>query len=172
MAGDEELDELTEDMPDGLARKKWTGKKIVLIAAPVLLLLIGGGVAFSMGLFSGGEEEQHAEAAAAPSDEAGEVIFYDVPELLVNLNTGERKATYLKISVALELDRQSAVQALDEKLPRVVDNFQVYLRELRVEDLSGSAGLFRLKEELMRRVNQAIAPAHVEDVLFKEMLVQ
>lgn len=171
MADTGEIDELTEDMPDGLARKKWTGKKIVLIAAPVLLVLIGVGVVFSMGLFSGGVSHEGEEHAAA-LDEETQTLFYDVPEMLVNLNTTERKATYLKISVALEVDRQSSVEALDENLPRVMDNFQVYLRELRVEDLSGSAGLFRLKEELLHRVNQAIEPARVEDVLFKEMLVQ
>ena len=124
-----------------------------------------------MGLFGGGTEPAGEEQVAA-QDEDTQLMFYDVPEMLVNLNTTERKATYLKISIALEVDRQSAIEALEEKLPRVMDNFQVYLRELRVEDLSGSAGLFRLKEELLHRVNNAIEPARVEDVLFKEMLVQ
>jgi flagellar protein FliL len=57
-------------------------------------------------------------------------------------------------------------------LPRIIDNFQVYLRELRVEDLKGSGGMYRLREELLLRVNAAVAPAKINDVLFKEMLVQ
>ncbi len=57
-------------------------------------------------------------------------------------------------------------------MPRIIDNFQVYLRELRVEDLKGSAGMYRLREEMLIRVSAAVAPAKINDVLFKEMLVQ
>ncbi len=99
-------------------------------------------------------------------------VFFDLPEMLVNLNSGSRKASYLKISVSLEIDNQDDVGDLERHLPRIVDNFQVYLRELRVEDLGGSAGLQRLREELLLRVNAAVRPVIVRDVLFKEMLVQ
>ena len=99
-------------------------------------------------------------------------MFFDLPEILVNLNTGRRQSTYLKISIALELDNSDMLPRIESLLPRVIDNFQVYLRELRREDLSGSAGIFRLKEELLLRVNAALHPAQIRDVLFKEMLVQ
>src|SRR3546814_1559122 len=79
---------------------------------------------------------------------------------------------YLKIAISLELTSQEDSVALQNLLPRVVDNFQVYLRELRVEDLRGSAGVQRLREELLLRVNKAVYPIQVRDVLFKEMLVQ
>ncbi|RME64377.1 MAG: flagellar basal body protein FliL [Alphaproteobacteria bacterium] len=169
MADEAELESIDETLDEAPARKRLSGKKIVLFAAPVLLLLLGGG-AYFMGLFGGKAEE--AQVAEGKPAEPVEVIFYEVPEMLVNLNTGERKASYLKIRVALEVDRQSAAIELEQKLPRVIDNFQIYLRELRIEDLSGSAGMFRLKEELLRRVNLAVAPTEVKDVLFKEMLVQ
>ena len=90
----------------------------------------------------------------------------------MNLNTGSRKSNFLKISVALELDDEATIERLQTVMPRIIDNFQVYLRELRIEDLSGSAGIERLREELLLRVNAAIRPAEVRDVLFKEMLVQ
>ncbi|GAB4138191.1 MAG: flagellar basal body-associated FliL family protein [Sphingomonadales bacterium] len=170
MADDEQLDELDDALAEGPARKRFSGKKIIMIAAPVLLLLLGGG-AYFMGLFGGGGDDTHAEAPAEAEPEP-QIVFYEVPEMLVNLNTGERKATYLKLRVALEVDQPEAAADLEAKLPRVIDNFQIYLRELRVEDLSGSAGMFRLKEELLRRVNVAVAPTEVKDVLFKEMLVQ
>ena len=92
--------------------------------------------------------------------------------MLVNLNTGGRKTNYLKITVSLELESDAALEQINQVLPRIVDSFQVYLRELRVEDLSGSAGLQRLREELLLRVNAAAHPAVIKDVLFKEMLVQ
>jgi flagellar FliL protein len=64
------------------------------------------------------------------------------------------------------------IEQITPIMPRVMDAFQTYLRELRASDLDGSAGLYRLKEELTRRVNAAIAPSHVNAVLFKEIVVQ
>ena len=92
--------------------------------------------------------------------------------MLVNLSTSGRSTSFLKIVVSLELASEEDKQTLESALPRIIDNFQVYLRELRVEDLRGSAGLYRLREELLFRVNAAVSPARVTDVLFKEMLVQ
>ncbi len=149
-------------------------KKLFIIVGAVILLVIGGiGGAYVAGLLdpiieaiAGGEPGEGDDSAAAGT------VFYDLPELLVNLNTGGRKSTFLKIRVALELQKQEDIPKVEEMMPRIIDNFQVYLRELRIEDLKGSAGMYRLREELLTRVAAAAAPAQVNDVLFKEMLVQ
>jgi flagellar protein FliL len=96
-----------------------------------------------------------------------------VPELLVNLVglPGER-VQYLKIKVMLEIKEEKQVEAIKPALPRVTDIFQTYMRELRSSDLNGSAGLFRLKEEMTRRVNAAVSPNQVSAVLFKEIVIQ
>ncbi len=154
------------------------GKKLVLFIVLPLLLIVGGlGGAYVAGLLDPllGAKEEHAEEEALHEEEAhaGPAVFYDLPEMLVNLNTGSgRKTNYLKISIALELASAEDVAVLEAVLPRVIDNFQVYLRELRLEDLQGSAGLQRLREELLLRVSTAARDANVKDVLFKEMLVQ
>ena len=119
-----------------------------------------------MEVVAGGEEVTEGQELAEGA------VFYDLPELLVNLNTGGRKSTMLKIRVSLELQTQADIPKVEEVLPRILDNFQVYLRELRIEDLKGSAGMYRLREELLTRVAAAAAPAKINDVLFKEMLVQ
>lgn len=170
---EENIEEL--DGADGeieLKRKKWSGKRIVLVAAPVLLLLIGGGVAATM--FLGGEEKPQAVDPIAAAAEAGDtqIVYVDLPDLLVNLKSANRSNSYLKLSIALEVKGQAQADAVKKMMPRITDSFQVYLRELRIDDLSGSAGMFRLKEELLRRVNTTIAPLRINDVLFKEMLVQ
>ena len=81
-------------------------------------------------------------------------------------------SSFLKISLSLELSDPADIQRVEAVLPRVIDAFQTYLRELRPEDLRGSAGLYRLREELLARVNTSAQPAKVNDVLFKEMLLQ
>ncbi|WP_417317898.1 flagellar basal body-associated FliL family protein [Emcibacter sp.] len=172
--GEENIDDLAE----GLEQKKFSGKKLVLfVVLPLLLLLIGGGVAL---MFLGGDDPEVAEGEHGAEqaelheenpDEPTELLFLDLEPLLVNLSTAGGKPSYLKLTIALEVDRQSSLDDLQAKLPRVIDNFQIYLRELRVEDLNGSAGMFRLKEELLIRVNEAVYPTRVHDVLFKEILI-
>jgi flagellar FliL protein len=139
----------------------------MIIAAATVLLVVGGAVTWFF-VFRSHGEEVHAEAPAAKPP-----VFIDVPDMLVNLVglPGER-VQYLKVKVVLEVKEEKQVEAIKPTMPRVTDIFQTYLRELRPSDLSGSAGLFRLKEELTRRVNVAISPSQVNAVLFKEIVVQ
>jgi flagellar FliL protein len=146
-------------------------KKLIIIAGGALILLLAlGGGAYFFGLLDRfiGHKAPVVEAVQPPKP----AVFFDLPDLLVNLNGAGRKASFLKLSVSLELDKQEDVPRLQSVLPRIIDNFQVYLRELRVEDLRGSGGIYRLREELLTRVNAAATPVKVTDVLFKEMLVQ
>ncbi len=149
------------------------GKKLVLfIILPFLLIGAAGGGIYASGLLDSllGIAEQDGELVAEA--ELGPSVYYEVPEMLVNLNTSGRRVGYLKISVSLEVGSEEDFPKLDAVLPRIVDDFQVYLRELRVEDLNGSAGLQRLREELFMRVSNAAAPTVVRDVLFRELLIQ
>ncbi len=142
---------------------------IMFVAAPLLLVMgIGGGTAWYMGWLGGAQEQQAAEAPAP----AKPAFFYNLPEMLVNLSRRDKRAQYLKLQVALELSNEDIVEILEPVLPRIMDTFQVYLRELRSADLDGSAGVYRLKEELLRRVNLSIAPRRIERVLFKEIIIQ
>jgi flagellar FliL protein len=156
-------------------RGGFNGKKLILfVVLPLLLLGGGGATAYFLGFLNPllGIEDHADGAAAEDVVPAGPSVYYELPVMLVNLNSTGKKANFLKILVSLELDNQEAVQEVEAVLPRIVDSFQVYLRELRIDDLRGSAGLYRLREELLLRVNAAVDPVKVRDVLFKEMLVQ
>ena len=129
--------------------------------------MLGGGGTAGYLVFGGSKETKAAAAPVKP------VTFVDVPEVLVNLsNVGTDRTQYLKVKVVLELPDPAAQPQIQSAMPRVMDAFQTYLRELRPTDLDGSAGLYRLKEELTRRVNAAISPNRVNAVLFKEIVVQ
>src|SRR5262245_5883239 len=144
------------------------GKLKLIIAAVGFLVIIGGGVGGWLLMSKKGHgDEKHAEAPAKPP------AYVEVPDIMVNLVglPGER-VQYLKVKIVLEVKEDKQVEAIKPAMPRVSDIFQTYLRELRVGDLNGSAGLFRLKEELTRRVNAAVAPQQVSAVLFKEIVVQ
>jgi flagellar FliL protein len=146
-------------------KRKLPLKLMAIIGAGVVLVAaVGIGAYF---LFGGVKQTQAAPVPVKPA------VFIDLPEVLVNLsNTGSDRTQYLKVKIVLELSDQLLVQQITPVMPRVMDTFQTYLRELRPTDLDGSAGLYRLKEELTRRVNVAIAPNKVNAVLFKEIIVQ
>jgi flagellar FliL protein len=176
-------------------------KLLLMVVLPILLILGGAAAAYFTGLADpllamisgeaapgeaaegapaeGAPADEHAKPAdgAAPADAAGGpggvgTVFYEMPEMLVNINTAGRTRNFLKIKVSLELASEQDIARIDNVLPRIVDNFQVYLRELRLEDLQGAAGMYRLREELLNRVNAAVRPSQVKDVLFKDMIVQ
>lgn len=179
------------------AKKKMSGKKLVLfIILPAVLVLGGGGAAAYLLLFSGNGAEQHAEAEGGHGKAKGggghgaeateavpgpngtmisygeDVVFVALPEMLVNIVGPDGRPAYLKLRLTLEAPDEAAVTALTEAVPRVSDQFNGFLRELRTDDLAGSAGAYRLRLELLRRVNLVIAPAQVNAVLIEEMLVQ
>ncbi|MDZ5648197.1 MULTISPECIES: flagellar basal body-associated FliL family protein [unclassified Nitrospirillum] len=163
-----------------LPRKKFSGKKIVMwVVVPLLLIaLIAGGLIFS-GLLDGllgkkkAEEVEEKPAAAEEAfDPKAPPVFFPLGELLINLQTNERRPAFLKLKIQLEIYKEEDKAKLTVATPRIIDTFQTYLRELRLDDLKGSAGIYRLREELLQRVNAAAAPVRVRDVLFEEILVQ
>ncbi|MGZ9109319.1 MAG: flagellar basal body-associated FliL family protein [Micavibrio sp.] len=167
--------------------KKFSAKKLVLFVVVPLFLLAGTGA----GLYFTGTldkflkkdaaaEGEHAAVddghGKAVKDEHGNVIsgaaFLEIPNMLVNLSTPDEQPRYLRLKVQLELANQGDLAAVQAVMPRVVDQFQTYLRELRIKDLRGSAGIYRLQMELLSRVNAAAYPTEVKDVLFQEILIQ
>ncbi len=140
--------------------------KWMIIGAAGLLVLIGGGTGAYF-YFGASSHDKPVQMTAKPA------TFVDLPDVLVNLaNSGTDRTQYLKVKIVLELPDPQVVPQIQPLMPRVMDAFQTYLRELRPTDLDGSAGLYRLKEELTRRVNIAVAPNHITAVLFKEIIVQ
>jgi len=157
---DEDDEEALADKP-----KSIFSLKMIIIAAASVAVLGGGATAFFV--FGDHKEPKLAAVAGKPA------AFFDVPEVLVNLSTsGGERTQYLKVKIVLELPDATIQPQIQATMPRVMDAFQTYLRELRPADLDGSAGLYRLKEELTRRINVAVAPGRINAVLFKEIVVQ
>ncbi|MDY0030161.1 MAG: flagellar basal body-associated FliL family protein [Pseudobdellovibrionaceae bacterium] len=173
-------------------------KKIIMIVIPLLLLIGGGAGLYFTGTLdkllgkedasqekaeggdhgeeAGSHEEKAAESkgeghGGAEGEHAAGSVFMKIPDLIVNL-TSSGQPRYLRLSIQLELNSEEDMKKVEMVMPRVVDQFQTYLRELRVEDLRGSKGIYRLQMELLARVNAAAAPVEVKDVLFQEILIQ
>lgn len=171
---------------EGEGSKGGNKKKLIMMVGALVLLLVavGAGLYFTGildGLLGKGEvaeagEDGHKSAKKGGHGEDGKDVnlgFVEVPTMIVNLNTDENDVPrYLRLTVQLELKSPEDRPAVEAAIPRVVDQFQTYLRELHVKDLKGSAGIYRLQMELLWRVNQAADPVKIKDILFQEILIQ
>jgi flagellar FliL protein len=152
--------------------RKFGKKKLLILVVPIVL--IGAGIAaWFTGLVSALPGMRHAPlnaiAAAAP---VSVPVYVEMPEIVANLNAGGRRSSFVKLQARLELSRPEDVAAFTAAQPRVMDLFQTYLREMRPDELRGSMGTYRLREQLIARASLAAAPARIVDVLFTELLVQ
>lgn len=179
MAEDAEIEEgaevpLEEEPKGGM-------KKLLLIVIPILLIGVGAGLYFTGTLDSllgkeateehaeGGEHgDGHGEEAAAKSA----AIFVPIEDIMVNLSAPDGRQNYLRLRVQLEVSSEADAEVVRNVMPRVIDQFTTFLREMRLEDLRGRAGTYRVRQELLYRVNMAVKPVVVKDVLFQDMLVQ
>jgi flagellar FliL protein len=159
------------ETPEVPPKKAGKGKLILLVAVPVVLLMAGAGLWFSgilphaLGMNKSDKEAEEAAQPVHPS-------YIDLPEMVANLNSASHKPSYVKLSARIEVPKPEDAEKVRTALPRLQDMMQTYLREMRPEELRGSAGTYRLREELLVRANAAVALAKISDVLFTQMLVQ
>ena len=178
---------------EGGKPKKKLSMKLMLIAGAGALVVLGGGGAAAFMLLKpkpeaaaeaghgekkkekkkehGGKEEKGKEGGAQVREGPDGVVFYTLPDIVVNMQTADGRPTFLKLKLTLEVPDQDTADALEPAMPRLQDMFQTFLRELRPEDLQGSQGSYQLRTEILRRVNLVIAPAKVNAVLIEEMLI-
>ncbi|GLQ57331.1 flagellar basal body-associated FliL family protein [Devosia nitrariae] len=165
MAADAEIQDGATDAQAGGGRKRLL---FIIAGAALAVMMAGGGGLY---YFLSAAPQQHGEGEGgiiAPP----ETFIFNLPTMTVNLNAEGDSEAFLRVTIALEVANEEMMHEIQPRLAKVIDAFQVYLRELRKSDLDGSAGIYRMKEELLRRVNVAIYPSRVESILFKELLVQ
>ena len=137
-------------------------RKLLIIVAALIVLAGGGGGAAWWLVGSHGEAKEEVVAEAPET-------FVDVPAIQVSLRASDGSSRFLKLHVMLVPGDRTA-EEITPRLPLLIDRFQPFLRELRPEDMSGSAATFRIKEELLIRANQALGPGAVRDVLIQDLM--
>ena len=181
-----------EGEADAAPAKKKLPLLFIIIPAALVVLGGGGGAAFFLmqpkaeaadaghaapeKKKGGGGHGAAADGEADPalgviSDGPDGVVFYTLPDMTVNIQAPDGRPMYLKLKLTLEMKDADLAHHLQSEMPRMQDMFQGFLRELRPDDLAGSAGSFQLRAEILRRVNLIAAPGKVDAVLIEEMLV-
>ena len=149
--------------------KNRTKLLIVGAGAALLLAAAGGGTWWMLRDQGGAQEAAAAPAASAGTDSAS---YIEAPTVTVNLRSGDGQARFLKLRFILVAADAGKVDSIKARLPVVLDALQPFLRELRPEDLAGSAAVFRIKEEMMARTTQALGTGTVRDVLIQDLVQQ
>jgi flagellar FliL protein len=144
-------------------------RRLVMLAVPILLGVLLAGLWFS-GLLPRWLGFAHPPQAAM--QKAPPPVYVDLPEMVANLNSNPRRPSYVKLVARIEVATPDDAERVRQAMPRLQDLFQTYMREMRPEELRGSAGVYRLREELIARADAAAAPARITDVLFVQMLIQ
>ncbi|KRE00209.1 flagellar basal body-associated protein FliL [Bosea sp. Root381] len=159
-----------QDDASGEQQPRSGKRKLIMIGGAVALLAVAGGGWF---MFKKPSAEQIAADEAAKNAKKP-VAFLEMKDMMIGItgSSQSERQPIIKIKVVLETADAKISDEIKPLLPRIEDAFQVFMRELRPSDLEGSAGMYRLKEELLRRVNVTVYPAKVDAVLFKELLVQ
>ncbi len=181
---------------EGASGKKKLPLKMLIIVGAAALVVLGGGGGAAFFLLKPKPDAAHAEkghekekkekkkekkgeekggkegeGAAVVREGPDGIVYYTLPEVVVNMQTADGRPTFLKLKLTLELPDEGAVEELEPNMPRMQDMFQSFLRELRPEDLSGSQGSYQLRMEILRRVNLVVAPSKANAVLIEEMLI-
>ncbi len=182
----EEPGEAEDGVEPSAGGRKMPPLKVLVAAGVGALVVLGGGGAGAMMMLGGGKAAHHkphaakkdaggkdGKGAVSPISEGPDgVVFYTMPDMVVNIQSADGRPTYLKLKLAFELPDEDAAEAIEPNAPRLNDMFQSFLRELRPDDLAGSQGSYALRQEIQRRVNLVIAPSKVNAVLVQEMLIQ
>jgi len=157
---------------EAAAPAKKSRKKIIIIGVLVIVILLGGAAGAYFGGFIGGKSTHESKDLGADGKPIEVAVFFTLPEFLVNLNSGGKaNPTFLKATVILEVAHKEDITKIEANLPRLIDGVNTYLRELRPSDLAGSAGIQRLREEILLRANKSLGDVKINDVLFKEIVV-
>jgi flagellar FliL protein len=168
----EETQESGESTPERKKKKPFPIKLMAIIVGA--LTVLGAAGFFLWPMFHGKEKADKKEASVEEEDKdhGGEVAFLTLPEILFNLKATKGKGSILKATFVLELRKILDKEKVEHLKPLIIDQLQSYLRELEVVDIQGAAGLERIRQELLARINISIAPIKIRQVLVKDFIIQ
>ncbi len=156
---------MTDEAGEEGGKRKISMVTIAILVGGVIALAVGGFLAYKyigglIGVNTSGESEN------ANSE------YMALDEMLISIKSNSARQQYLKLKFSFELESAGDRLEVTRNLPRILDDFQAFLRELKVEEIQGSEGWYRLKEEMLIRVNTILAPKSIREVLISDLVIQ
>jgi flagellar FliL protein len=159
---------------NAIVAKNGIGFKRIMVFFILIVILLIGSIAFYYFFRYNGYKSQSSGDMGAPKilADTNSVNFYDLPEFIVNIDNDAEDVSYIRLELSLEVMGFDNMQRVRQLEPKIQDILNIYLRELRLSDIKGTYGLYRLREELFNRINAVLAPAKIDGVIFKLIRTQ
>lgn len=164
------------------SKKSKTGLIIGIVIA--LVTLVGGSVAGAVlgPRLLGGEDHEAAEADEEESDgheakpkrkgKEEKIISVDINPIVVDLRDSDGRLRHLKVGLAAELGETANVEQFKLMSPRGRAATLSYLRSLTFEDVADPARYASIKDEINKRMIEAIGTDKVLRILIVDFVLQ
>jgi len=119
-----------------------------------------------------GDVNPDSEKNAAEVLKAKSVTYLPIPELTINLKKTSSRSRTLTASFVLALENENVRKNVNHFIPMIQDQFHTFLREMDVSDLEGMAGIERVSQEMLIRINRVVAPFSVTDLLVQKFYIR
>ncbi|MDA1088736.1 MAG: flagellar basal body-associated FliL family protein [Proteobacteria bacterium] len=164
----EEYSEQVEDAGDDLRVTK--GRRIALIAVALVVVVLGAsGGAYFFGVFDSLLGIKSSSKIA--SIDLGVPIRHELPMIKADLKTGACRSPLLRVVMVVEIGSKD-LPRLEAMQLRINDAVATYLRDFERQDMVGKKGSDRFRAAAANIINNKIAPARIESLLFKEFIIQ
>ena len=156
------------EKPQGKLAAKLAGKMKYIIIAAVVLVLAGAGTGlYFMGFFT--VHKSYETSMQLP----GAPVYYEMKTMTVNLKpSAQRARPFIRLTLQVELQGESAKKAFIDNETKIVDTMQTHLRGVQYEELNGTEGTERLREDLTIIINRIIQPERAITVLYKDIFMR
>lgn len=169
-----ELDDFDKIEEDDDNPKEVNKKKILLFILPALIA-----IGLAVGLYHTFESSFN-DVKGLPynvleqnnGEKKQSLVFYDLPEISATVKSSNGENSIANFKISIELTNIEDVKKIETLLPRFYDIILAHTQNLHAEEISGSEGLYWLKQELLYRINLAAAPIKIENINFKSFDIQ
>ncbi len=143
-----------------------SGGKLKLLVFLLLAIILGGGLAYgALQILNPPEGTE----AASPHREAEKL---DLGDKVVNLGNGE-SGRYLRVRVVLEYPAEKKLaEEVKSKQPLLTEKVLNVFRTKRAEEILPVENQGKLKEEILKTINENLQFGKVTEVYFIDFLVQ
>jgi flagellar basal body-associated protein FliL len=165
------------------AKKSKTGLIIGIVIA--LVTLVGGSVAGAVlgpQLLGGSEAHEAAAPAEGKGHEAAsghegagaaeKIISVDISPIVVDLRDADGRIRHLKVGLAAELAETVKMEEFKLVAPRGREATLSYLRSLTFEEVADPARYAGIKDEISKRMIEAIGANRIQRILLVDFVLQ
>jgi flagellar protein FliL len=159
------------------ARPAGGGSKMVPLLLVVNMLLIAG-VAFvvmkkpaaapAAAAAEHGESGEHGKGHK-PSDMPGPMLKLE--NFIIQLKTSDTDR-YVRVAFDLEIINEQEKDGVTARLSQIRDSIIAYFSDRTLDELRGSAGMERTKEQLFKRLDELVGGRRLKAIYLTDFIVQ